>query len=43
MPAILHPGVESDWLDPPISNEHALALLEPHPASAIVAGPPRRA
>ena len=35
MPVILAPNVEDDWLDPDISVEHALALLEPYPSDAM--------
>ncbi len=39
MPVILPSGAEIDWLDPAISKEHALSLLEPHPAKLMVALP----
>ena len=39
MPAILPRDLEADWLDPDVSNEHALALLEPFPARGMVASP----
>jgi putative SOS response-associated peptidase YedK len=37
MPAILPSGAESVWLDPTISKEHALSLLEPYAAELMVA------
>ncbi len=39
MPAILAREREDDWLDPEISREHALALLEPFAAEAMVVAP----
>ena len=33
------PELETDWLDPDVSKEHALALLEPFPARGMVASP----
>jgi putative SOS response-associated peptidase YedK len=39
MPVILPPELETDWLDLDVSKEHALALLEPYPASGMVALP----
>jgi putative SOS response-associated peptidase YedK len=39
MPVILPRNLEADWLDLDVSKEHALALLEPHPASGMVASP----
>jgi hypothetical protein len=32
-------GAESDWLDPAISKEHALSMLEPYPAELMLALP----
>ncbi len=37
MPVILPVELESEWLDPEISTEHALSLLQPYPAEAMVA------
>jgi putative SOS response-associated peptidase YedK len=37
MPVILTVGLEQEWLDADISKEHALSLLEPYPAAAMVA------
>jgi putative SOS response-associated peptidase YedK len=37
MPAILRPDTEALWLDPAISKEHALSLLEPYPADLMLA------
>ena len=37
MPVILPRDLETDWLDPEVSKEHALSLLEPYPADAMVA------
>jgi putative SOS response-associated peptidase YedK len=37
MPVILRPELEQAWLDPEISVEHALALLEPYPAELMQA------
>jgi len=42
MPAILLPELEDEWLDPEISREHALALLEPYDARAMRAEPASR-
>src|SRR5215831_15516949 len=39
MPVILPRDVEDEWLDPGISREHALSLLEPYPADAMIAAP----
>jgi putative SOS response-associated peptidase YedK len=39
MPVILPRELEADWLDPGVAKEHALALLEPRPAEAMVALP----
>jgi putative SOS response-associated peptidase YedK len=39
MPVILPPEVEHDWLDPALSKEHALALLEPYAAELMTALP----
>jgi putative SOS response-associated peptidase YedK len=39
MPVILPAGAEAVWLDPCISKEHALSLLEPYPASLMLALP----
>jgi len=36
MPVILPRELEADWLDPTISKEHALAMLVPYPAEAMV-------
>jgi putative SOS response-associated peptidase YedK len=35
MPVILPPDAEDDWLDPDVSVEHALSLLEPYPAAQM--------
>jgi putative SOS response-associated peptidase YedK len=37
MPVILPTAAESIWLDPTISKEHALSLLDPYPAELMVA------
>jgi putative SOS response-associated peptidase YedK len=39
MPVILPTEAERVWLDPTISKEHALSLLEPYPAELMVALP----
>lgn len=39
MPVILHRDLEGVWLDPGISRENALSLLEPYPADAMVGTP----
>jgi putative SOS response-associated peptidase YedK len=39
MPVILPAGAEAVWLDPAISKEHALSLLEPYPAELMIALP----
>jgi putative SOS response-associated peptidase YedK len=39
MPVILPTAAESIWLDPTISKEHALSLLELYPAELMVALP----
>ena len=39
MPVILTGELEQDWLDPAISKEHALALLEPYAAELMTALP----
>jgi putative SOS response-associated peptidase YedK len=39
MPVILPAGAEAVWLDPAISKEHALSLLEPYPAELMLALP----
>jgi putative SOS response-associated peptidase YedK len=39
MPVMLPRDAESVWLDPSISKEHALSLLEPYPADLMVALP----
>jgi putative SOS response-associated peptidase YedK len=39
MPVILPTDAEAVWLDPTISKEHALSLLEPYPAELMVALP----
>jgi putative SOS response-associated peptidase YedK len=39
MPVILRAEAESVWLDPAISKEHALSLLEPYPADLMLALP----
>jgi putative SOS response-associated peptidase YedK len=39
MPVILRADAESIWLDPTISKEHTLSLLEPYPADLMVALP----
>ncbi len=36
MPVILPGDVENSWLDPDISRDHALSLLEPYPAGLMV-------
>ena len=36
MPVILPTAAESIWLDPTISKEHALSLLEPYPAELML-------
>jgi putative SOS response-associated peptidase YedK len=37
MPVILPREFEADWLDPEVSKEHALSVLEPYAAEAMVA------
>src|SRR5207253_7669713 len=37
MPVILPRNREADWLAMDVSREHALSLLEPYPAGAMVA------
>jgi putative SOS response-associated peptidase YedK len=37
MPVILPVELEQEWLDPEISKEHALSLLQAYPAEAMVA------
>jgi len=37
MPVILPRELEADWLDPTISKEHAVAMLEPFRAEVMVA------
>jgi putative SOS response-associated peptidase YedK len=39
MPVILPTEAERVWLDPTISKEHALSLLEPYPADLMLALP----
>jgi putative SOS response-associated peptidase YedK len=39
MPVILPAEAEAVWLDPTISKEHALSLLEPYPADLMLALP----
>jgi putative SOS response-associated peptidase YedK len=39
MPVILPADAETVWLDPAISKEHALSLLEPYPADLMTAFP----
>lgn len=39
MPVILPGDPESVWLDPELPREHALALLEPYPAEAMIGTP----
>jgi len=39
MPVILPSDAERVWLDPTISKEHALSLLEPYPADLMLALP----
>ncbi|HKP18343.1 MAG TPA: SOS response-associated peptidase [Gaiellaceae bacterium] len=39
MPVILPAEAEAVWLDPAISKEHALALLQPYPAELMAALP----
>jgi putative SOS response-associated peptidase YedK len=36
MPVILPRELERDWLDADVSKEHALSLLEPYPADAML-------
>ena len=38
-PVILPSDAERVWLDPTISKEHALSLLEPYPADLMLALP----
>ena len=42
MPVILPRELEDEWLDPDISREHALALLEPFAAAAMLVAPASR-
>ena len=42
MPVILPPSLENDWLDPQLSREHALSLLEPFAADGMLALPASR-
>jgi putative SOS response-associated peptidase YedK len=37
MPVILPVELEQEWLDPEISKEHALSLLQSYPAEAMIA------
>jgi putative SOS response-associated peptidase YedK len=37
MPVILPIELEHEWLDPEISKEHALSLLQSYPAEAMIA------
>jgi putative SOS response-associated peptidase YedK len=37
MPVILPVELEQDWLDPEISKEHALSLLQPYPSERMLA------
>jgi putative SOS response-associated peptidase YedK len=39
MPVILPVELEQEWLDPEISKEHALSLLQAFPAGAMIAVP----
>ena len=39
MPVILPTDAEAIWLDPAISKEHALSLLQPYPAELMTALP----
>jgi putative SOS response-associated peptidase YedK len=39
MPVILPVELEQEWLDPEISKEHALSLLQAYPAEAMIAVP----
>jgi putative SOS response-associated peptidase YedK len=39
MPVILPTDAEAVWLDPAVSKQHALSLLEPYPANLMVALP----
>jgi putative SOS response-associated peptidase YedK len=39
MPMILPRELEAEWLDPTISVEHAVSLLEPYPAGLMCAAP----
>jgi putative SOS response-associated peptidase YedK len=36
MPVILPRELEAEWFDLDVSKEHALSLLEPYPAEAMV-------
>jgi putative SOS response-associated peptidase YedK len=42
MPVILPPSLENDWLDPELSREHALSLLQPFAADAMLGLPASR-
>ena len=42
MPVILPCSLEDDWLDPDLSREHALSLLQPFAAEAMRAAPASR-
>ena len=35
MPVILPSDAEADWLDPDVSVDHALSLLNPYPAAQM--------
>ena len=39
MPVILPRDAEAAWLDPAVSKEHALSLLQPYPAELMLALP----
>jgi putative SOS response-associated peptidase YedK len=39
LPVILSAEAEAIWLDPAISKEDALSLLEPYPADSMLALP----
>jgi putative SOS response-associated peptidase YedK len=42
MPVILPRELEAEWLDPDISVEHAISLLEPYPAQRMASRPVSR-
>jgi len=39
MPVILPKDAEALWLDPAVSKEHALSVLQPYPADLMLALP----